>query len=707
MTNDTIATAYVRVLPDMSGVKGALQGTFDSAGDSAGKSAGGKFAAGLATAGKTAMVALGAAATAVTAFTAKSVNAYAEYEQLVGGVNKLFGESSDKMMKYASEAYKTAGMSANQYMEQATSFAASLIQSYGGDTSKAADQADKAMRAISDNFNTFGGDIQNVQNAYQGFAKQNYTMLDNLKLGYGGTKSEMERLIADANEYAASIGQASDLSIENFGDIVDAIDLIQQKQGIAGTTAKEAASTIEGSLNMVKAAWSNLVVGFSDPNADIGKLIEQTVDAGILALDNLMPAIERALVGIGEGVQKAVPIITEKLPGLVDKLLPPLLGAAADLVNGIVKAIPAILETLSKVIPELITTLTKTSAEMMPQLVDAGLQMVISIVQGIAENIDMLVPAIVESILLVIQTIIDNLPLILDAVLEVIVGVVKGILDALPLILDALPEIILGIVNFILDAIPQIIDAVIQIIFAIIDAFPTILTEICKALPEIITGVIDALLSHIGDFIAAGIKLLVAIVTDIPAIIAGIVGALPEIITGIIDGFASLFEKETWDKVGDAIVDGLGRGMWAAIENLPIGEMAKGIMTMFNVEFEINSPSKKTRPIGRYVTQGLAVGMEEAASEAVQSASKVSEDILNAFSTDVDLNRNLNVTSTARQAGLTMAAYNEPELFISQPAYRQQTIILEMNQMEFARAVYQANNEETQRVGVRLQGGFA
>ena len=234
------------------------------------ESKGSKFGKGLAFAGKAAVAAVGATSAAVGALTKQSVQAYANFEQLSGGVKKLYGDASDELMKYADDAYKTSGMSANQYMEQATQFSAALINSLEGDTSAAAKQTDVAMRAISDNFNTFGGDIQNVQNAFTGFAKGQFNMLDNLKLGYGGTKTEMERLIADANAYAEANGQAANLSIESFSDIVTAIELVQEKQGIAGTTAKEAATTIEGSLSMTKAAWENLVTSLANPDADVG-----------------------------------------------------------------------------------------------------------------------------------------------------------------------------------------------------------------------------------------------------------------------------------------------------------------------------------------------------------------------------------------------------------------------------------------------------
>ena len=270
----------------------------------------GKVAAGV---GAATAAAVGAAAVGVGKLTKASIEAYANYEQLAGGVKKLYGDASEEVMKFANDAYKTSGMSANQYMEQATQFSAALINSLG-DQSAAAKQTDVAMRAISDNYNTFGGDIQNVQNAFQGFAKGQFNMLDNLRLGYGGTRGEMERLIADANEYAEANGMAADLSIDSFSDIVTAIDLIQQKQGIAGTTAAEAAKTIEGSLNMTKAAWENLVAGFADPDADLGQLMDNLVVAivgeneGEGLLNQIIPAIERAMEGIGTLIEEVAPI---------------------------------------------------------------------------------------------------------------------------------------------------------------------------------------------------------------------------------------------------------------------------------------------------------------------------------------------------------------------------------------------------------------
>ena len=316
-------------------------------------------AAGLAAKG---VAAAGAAVTAATAaVTKQSLEAYAAYEQNVGGVKKLFGNmglsleeyaasmgqsvdqvsakwqslenAQNTMLAQAQDAYVKCGMSANQYMEQATSFSASLISSLGGDTEAAAAQTQKAMVAMSDNVNTFGTDMRDVQNAFQGFAKQNYTMLDNLKLGYGGTQEEMKRLISDANEYAASIGEASDLSIDSFSDIITAIDLIQQKQQIAGTTFREAATTIEGSLSMAKAAWENWLTGLGDSDADMSQLTE-----------NLVTSVETAASQVVPRVAEILGTLIGTVPGMVAEIGPTLVSAAGQIGDTAIEALRASFE---------------------------------------------------------------------------------------------------------------------------------------------------------------------------------------------------------------------------------------------------------------------------------------------------------------------------------------------------------------------------
>ena len=305
---------------------------------------------GLATVAKVGAAAVAAGAAGVAALTKMGVEGYAQYEQLTGGVETLFKESQNIVMGYAENAYKTAGMSANEYMETVTSFSASLIQSLDGDTAKAAEVGNMAITDMSDNANKMGTSIEMIQNAYNGFAKSNFTMLDNLKLGYGGTKEEMQRLIDDANKVKEANGEMADLSIDSFADVTEAIHIIQTEMGITGTTSREAASTIEGSISMMKGAWQNLVVGMADENANMEVLINNFVESVATAAKNLLPRIEQTLVGIADLITALAPVIAEALPQLVESVLPALLAAGVSLVvaivNGVITALPSLYTAL-------------------------------------------------------------------------------------------------------------------------------------------------------------------------------------------------------------------------------------------------------------------------------------------------------------------------------------------------------------------------
>lgn len=297
-------------------------------------------------------------ATAVGGLTLKAVQAYARFEQLEGGVQTLFGDSATTVLKNADKAFRTAGLSANDYMDTVTSFSASLIQSLGGDTDKAAKMANKAIIDMSDNANKMGTDMQSIQYAYQGFAKQNYTMLDNLKLGYGGTKTEMERLLKDAEKIS---GKKFDLS--SYADVVEAIHIIQKEMGIAGTTAKEANETIEGSFYSMKSAWGNLLPALIKGGKSFDIAMDNMVSTIAVFAKNALPAVERALEGIGELIERAAPMIQEKLPVVIDKLLPPLIKAAAAIVGGLIAALPSIVVTLVKEIPSILGTIGDSIAD--------------------------------------------------------------------------------------------------------------------------------------------------------------------------------------------------------------------------------------------------------------------------------------------------------------------------------------------------------
>lgn len=339
-----------------------------------------KLGNGLKTAAKIGAAAVGAAAAGITALTTAAVNNYAEYEQLVGGVETLFKKSADVVQQYAANAYKTAGMSANEYMETVTSFSASLLQSLDGDTNAAAEKANLAITDMSDNANKMGTSMEMIQNAYQGFAKQNYTMLDNLKLGYGGTKEEMQRLLKDAEKLS---GQKFDLS--SYADIVDAIHVVQTEMGITGTTAKEAATTISGSVSSMKSAWSNLVTGLADDEADFGTLMDNFVGSVKTAAGNIAPRIGIALNGVAKLIKEIVPVAMQYIPEIITEFLPTIADSAVGIVSSIANAI---LENLDQILDmgiDIVEYLKNGIIDNLPQIVDSAVEIVNTLSDKIIE----------------------------------------------------------------------------------------------------------------------------------------------------------------------------------------------------------------------------------------------------------------------------------------------------------------------------------
>jgi hypothetical protein len=338
------------------------------------KDIGGKLGNGLKTAAKIGTAAVGAAAAGITALTKAAVDNYAEYEQLVGGIETLYEDLSWDVGQNAAKAFQTAGLSANEYMSTAMSFAASLNQSLtemDGNIARSADLTDQAILDMADNANKMGSDMATLQTAYAGFAKQNYTLLDNLKIGYGGTKEEMQRLIADAAELSDTV----DAQSMSFANIVEAIHVVQTEMGITGTTAKEAGATIAGSVGAMKSAWANLVTGLADGNADIGELVDNLVttivgdgtESNLGVIGNILPAVEKALNGAGKLIEKALPIIIDKIPEFIEKYLPKILEAGVSIVLeialGLVKAIPSLVKTIPQIINSVINVFKSKSSD--------------------------------------------------------------------------------------------------------------------------------------------------------------------------------------------------------------------------------------------------------------------------------------------------------------------------------------------------------
>ena len=607
-------------------------------------------------------VAMGAVVTAAAATAVKLgkevVNAYADYEQLVGGVDTLFKGSSQKLQSYASNAYKTAGLSANDYMDTVTGFSASLIQSLGGDTDKSVKYADMAITDMSDNANKMGTDMSSIQNAYQGFAKQNYTMLDNLKLGYGGTKQEMERLLADAEKIS---GVKYDIS--SYADVVEAIHVMQESMDVAGTTAKEAEATISGSVNALKSAVSNLIVGFGDADADMELLCNNMVDAFKTVVANITPVIENIVA--------ALPTALDALLTAVGELLPTLLEAVTELFSQVLETLLSLLPQLIPAAVSALMTIVNTLIENLPLLIDAAVQLVSTLVTGIADALPTLIPAAVQAIVTIVQGLVDSLPMLLDAALQLITGLAQGLLDAIPVLIAALPEIINGIITFLLDSIPQIIETGIQLLtslvaalpdiimaiveaipkiidciinavlnaipliiqagidllISLIQALPQIITTIVQAIPQIISGIVNALVGNIDKIIMAGVQLFVALIENLPTIIVEIVKAVPQIIAGIVKAFGSLMYKIV--EIGGNIVKGLWSGitqlaswLWDKVSGW-ISSIWDGICDFFG----IHSPSKEMAWVGEMLVKGLAGSIDDNGDEAVKAAEGMAEDI--------------------------------------------------------------------------------
>lgn len=623
------------------------QGLQDAEGDV--KSSGGKIGKALATLGKIGATAIGASATAVGVLAKQSISAYANYEQLEGGVKKLFGDSADQIMAYAENAYKTAGMSANQYMEQATSFSASLINSLDGDTARAAELTDVAMRAISDNFNTFGGDISMVQGAFQGFAKQNYTMLDNLKLGYGGTKSEMERLISDANEYAESIGQASNLSIDSFADIVQAIELVQEKQHIAGTTAKEASTTIEGSLLMTKSAWENLVAGLANGNADVSALMTQFLDSVKTTAGNVLPVAKQALSGIGTAVEELAPEIINAIPTLIEEVVPELFSSAVSLVTTVGQALMSALPSLWKIGQDMVKNISSGIAQGIPNvlstvlpiakdlsakirenagnIVDAGIDLVMNLADGLVAGIpDMVenVPIIIDNLVNIIN---DNVPKLLVAGFNVIKTLALGIWDNRDVIMDNIGNIATMVIDT-LQAInwmsvgKNVITMIGNGVKGLISFIPNLMKNIGQNAGNAIRNINWATVgTSIINLLSQGIR--------------GLASSIPNILRGIGQTAMGVLRNISWSSVGSSIISGIVAGLRAAgsaITNYLLSLGRDALKSIKNL-FKIGSPSKVFRDeVGQWIPEGIALGIklnEDSVKHAMEDMADLTMDSYN------------------------------------------------------------------------------
>lgn len=630
-----------------------------------------------AVAGKAAsLVAAGVAAVAagVAAVTGMSVNAYAAYEQNVGGIQKIFGNMGKSLEDYAAmtgqtveqcsgkwqqleqaqttvlanadRAYITAGLSANRYMEQVTGFSAALVSSLGGDTVKAAEYADTAMVDMSDNANTFGTAMEDLQNAYQGFAKQNYTMLDNLKLGYGGTKEEMQRLVSDAH----AVNSAVDESSLSFDNVVLAIHTMQEQMQIAGTTSREAATTIEGSCNMAKAAWENWVTELGKDDADMGKLTSELVESVETAASNIVPRVativSTAVEQLPGVIATLAPVAGEAFASIADSAMSALSGAFGGLgeigaqvgpvlYDGIVNG----LSFLSGAAADIMTQLGGYLSENLPSIMEQGLNILTGLSESLAENVGVLA----------------------EGAANLIVGLAQGFADSLPTIIEQAPVIVQNLANAINDNAPILLGAGIQAIvtlaLGIVQAIPTLIANI----PAIFSAFVSAwsaldwlsLGRNAITFLGNGITGMAGFVstcgTNIVSAIRGAIANLPSTLASIgRNGISSLgsairgavgFVTSAAASIGSSIMGALSSipGRVASIGSQIVQGIANGISGAAGVVVSkitgvvggaidaaknllgIHSPSRVFRKMFGYVMQGAALGIDDTADEPVKS----------------------------------------------------------------------------------------
>lgn len=596
----TLFDLVVKIGADVSDVNRGIEDTGKKT-----SALGEKIKSGLAAVGKAAVVGVTAAATAIGTIGTKAIQAYADYEQLVGGVETLFKDSQDKVMEYANNAYKTAGLSANEYMETVTSFSASLLQSLDGDTSAAAEKANLALTDMSDNANKMGTDMTSIQNAYQGFAKANYTMLDNLKLGYGGTQAEMQRLLEDAEKIS---GVKYDIS--SYADIVDAIHVVQTEMGITGTTAKEAASTIQGSFGMVKAAWQNLVTGLADPDQDLGTLVGNFTDSVVVAGNNLIPRIQELLPRIVEAVSALMGTVSTQLPGILGSTLPSLIEGASNLVTGLMSALPEILTVLGDIAPTAIGILVPALLELLPEIVQTGIDVIASLAQGIADALPELIPAATEAIIKIAETLTDpgNLGNLVDAALEIILALADGIIDAVPRLLEVAPKIITNLITALTENFPKIIESGAKLVKSLIDGLIKSIPQLVEAAPKLIIGIVNGIIANLPQIILAGPQIILALIEGLISAIPDLVQAVPTLIKSIVDTFLNY----DWGSIGSNIVSGIKNGIlntWNGLKT-GVGKAVNGLVSGVESILEISSPSKVFARIGGYMAEGLGQGFD-------------------------------------------------------------------------------------------------
>lgn len=639
----------------------------------------------LGIAAKAGVAAVAAVGTATVAIGKTALDAYSNYEQLVGGIDTLFKASSGKMQQYAANAYQTAGVSANRYMEISTSFAAALISSLGGNTEAAADMANTAITDMSDNANKMGTSLETVQEAYMSLSRGNYEMLDSLKLGYGGTKSELERLLSDAEKFSAAQGKVRDFSVDSYSDIVEAIHIVQDEMGITGTTAEEAATTIEGSVNMAKAAWDNWLAGLGNEDADMEVLTDELVGSVVTAGKNIIPRVGQIMVTLGQTVADYAPnvgrylrialisVLPEAVQGPmydafagVDKVVGKLTGVfndnlkpAADAADSVFSAISSGVKTFGDAVNDLVLPAID---QLSPAFEDffGAIQTAQPLLEFIANIIGVgLAAAISVAIKL------------FAAITEVVAFVITGFAQ----LYEDISGFVTGVVQFFTVDLPNAINALVQWFAQLpgnIAAFlSTVIANVAAWVANMASNAVSAgsrFISGIASFMSA---LPGNIASWLSGVISTVVGwvsqfasnatsAASQFASNLINGLASIPGQVT--SIGSNIIQGMVNGVTSAAGRL-IDSVKGAVDDAINAAknlLGIHSPSRVFRKIGRYTMQGAALGVDDDADVLLRSTDNAMRGMI---STAQDIAMpGVNSTAGGESAVISWLAENLPSI---------------------------------------------
>ena len=662
-----LAKAYVQIIPSAVGIQGRIQKEIEPEADSAGSSFGGKMVG---------MIKKVIATAAIGKALSASISEGAALEQSLGGIETLFKDSADKVKANAAKAYQTAGMSANDYMELTTSFSASLLSSLAGDTSKAADVADMAMVDMSDNANKMGTNMEDIKNAYQGFAKQNYTMLDNLKLGYGGTKSEMERLLADAQKISGV-----EYNIDNLSDVYSAIHVIQGQLDITGTTAKEAATTLSGSFGQMKAAAKNLM-GNMALGQDITGQLSQVRETVLVFLKNLIPMIGNTLSALPEVARQAMALMVQCLNlsgGNAQQIVNQGIKLVADLANAIISGIPYLAEAALQMIAALGNALINADWSATGQ----------TFMSNLKENIDLSADEILgtdtnigEAIK---NAIIANLPGILEKGVEIISNLANGILQNLPQITLMAGNVIVYFTNTIISMFPTILGAGASLLLKLVNGIINNLPQITQAAMTAIVRFVASIGQNLPQILRSGITIIGKLAAGLIRAIPNLVGQIPAIISAIVNAFTS----QNWGSIGINIIRGIASGLSSAAHML--WDAVKGVLGGFKENvlafFGIHSPSRWGAYVGEMIDTGIANGLIGKTTLVSNAAAELQKSVKKPIGTSMDLA--ISGKSSTESQNSTIAEKLEALLEYLKTTSRRGdgSIVLNLNDREVARAL--------------------